>query len=310
MNFVTRANCASDRKRKETGVALIRYPGSKEKLVREITDRFPDQMRHELWSKGKPWEYREPFFGAGAIGFGVLKSLNPSCRVWLNDIDPGIVALWMSVRDHAEALSRRVMEFTPTTDAFYRFKEEDGHTDLPVDEIGFRKLALHRMSFSGLGFKAGGPIGGKTQKSSEFTVGERWTRPSILNDIRILGRRLRRFDDFQFTNIDFSEVISHSPIESFIYLDPPYVDKGPALYKFAMSDADHMRLRDELKVCNGSWVLSYDDHEMVRDLYSWAKIESVNITYTMEMRRESVRPKNCEVVIMPKKITRTLTKSA
>jgi hypothetical protein len=38
-------------------VALIRYPGSKEKLIPDMIRRFPDDMHYELWAASKKWEY-------------------------------------------------------------------------------------------------------------------------------------------------------------------------------------------------------------------------------------------------------------
>lgn len=78
---------------------LIRYPGSKEKLAADLWRLFPQEATLRLWSHCHKWEYREPFFGAGAIGFRILDQLDRRCRVWINDADADIVMLWKSVRD-------------------------------------------------------------------------------------------------------------------------------------------------------------------------------------------------------------------
>lgn len=278
-------------------MALIRYPGSKEKLTRPIWSRFPDQMKHELWSSRNPWEYREPFFGAGAIGFKVLQRLSPSCRVWLNDIDPGMAALWRTVRDEPEELIKRFDRFEPTAELFYQFKEEDGRTDIPDAQAGFRKLAMHRMSFSGLGAKAGGPIGGKDQENAVYKVGCRWNPEAMKEEVRQLHKRLRPYKQFRFTCEDFAALIDGAPRECFIYVDPPYYEKGPELYKYAMDEADHVRLAGLLRETAATWVLSYDDHIAIRDIYSWATIEEVKITYTCSTSKDGKRPKNKEIII-------------
>jgi DNA adenine methylase len=280
-------------------MALIRYPGSKEKLRRKIVSHFPDQMIYELWSNQKRWEYREPFFGAGAIGFEVLEILSPACCVWLNDIDPGMVALWLSVRADHEALIELLDAFEPTAEHFYQFKEEDGRTDLPEAQLGFRKLALHRTSFSGLGAKAGGPIGGKDQENAAYKVGCRWNPSSMKDEIWDLHERLRPFESFRFTCGDFTPLIEDAPRECFIYLDPPYYEKGPELYKYPMEHADHVRLSNLLRDTSATWVLSYDDHRAIRELYSWASIEEVRITYTCPTSKNGTRPKNHEIIITP-----------
>jgi DNA adenine methylase len=281
-------------------VALIRYPGSKEKLTDPIWAKFPDQIKHELWSNSKQWEYREPFFGAGAIGFKVLRRLSPKCGVWLNDIDPGMVCLWETVRQDPEGLIDRLSQFVPTVEWFELFKREDGRTDLPAAQIGFRKLALHRMSFSGLGWMAGGPIGGKDQANALYKVDCRWTPETMKDEIRKLHKRIRPFGSYRFTNLDFAALIEDAPRECFIYLDPPYYEKGPALYKHSMDDNAHHRLADLLQKTEATWVLSYDDHPFVRSLYSWAHFEPISLTYTMASTNKK-RPKNGEVIITHRK---------
>lgn len=92
-----------------------------------------------------------------------------------------------------------------------------------------------------------------------------------------------------------------------MYADPPYVEQGAALYKHAMGERDHFRLRDALRDCEACWVLSYDDHELIRDLYStWATIEDVETTYTTATARRTgngdeiaARPRSREIVITP-----------
>lgn len=280
-------------------MGLIRYPGSKEKLTKPIWSLFPDQMKHELWSSQKRWEYREPFFGAGAIGLKVLRRLSPACGVWLNDIDPGMVNLWRTVRCDPDELIRRIDAFVPSAEAFYKLKTEDGRTDLPEAQSGFRKLALHQTSFSGLGAKAGGPIGGKDQENANYKVGCRWNAEAKKIAVREYHKRLRPFKQYQFTCGDFGPLIEDAPRECFIYCDPPYYEKGPELYKHSMDDAAHARLAGLLRATRATWVLSYDDHEFVRDLYSWAAIQEIRITYTCPTSKDGKRPKNHEILITP-----------
>lgn len=277
-------------------MALIRYPGSKEKLAGKILEMFPDEMREPLWMNAAEWEYREPFFGAGAIGFKVLKSLPPKCGVWLNDKDSGIVSLWNAVLHNHEELIDIVHRFKPTADHFYQFKKEDGKTDLGIVRQGFRKLALHRMSYSGLGYMSGGPLGGKNQ-SSEYNVDCRWNRETIKAEIKKLHKLLSVFRNVRITCGEFTELVETADERTFVYLDPPYYEKGPQLYRYAMDAEDHNVLAIHLRKTPAHWVLSYDDHPEVRRLYQWAKFTDVELTYTMARSRGDNRPKNREVVI-------------
>ena len=278
-------------------MALIRYPGSKAKLAPQIVGRFPDEMRGALWAHQSAWEYREPFFGAGAVGFHVLKGLPSRSKVWLNDKDQGLVALWSSVRDFPAELRKRIASFNPTADAFYEFKESDGDLSSGPVECGFRKLALHQLSVSGFGAKSGGPLGGRNQTNAMYPASCRWNSQRLKESVTRLSRLLNGFQDLKITCGDFGELFIDAPRECFIYSDPPYVAKGPELYKHCMSEADHERLASIVRSASCEWAVSYDDHEDVRKLYSWARIEEVFVTYTNATNATGRRPKNREVVI-------------
>lgn len=277
-------------------MSLIRYPGSKEKLASIIVkEKFPIEASAPLWMNSNQMEYREPFFGAGAVGFRVLENLPPSCSAWINDIDYGLVCLWNSIKSRTEHLKLcdMVDTFTPSVDCYHRFKEEDGQKDLDPIMVGFRKLALHQMSYSGLGYKSGGPLGGKGQANSLYSISCRWRPENLIADIIRLHKLLSR-SQIKITCKDFSILIDDDP-KAFLYLDPPYYDKGGELYKFSMSDADHARLATVLRYGKNSWVLSYDNHPFIRDLYQeWAYIYELNVHYSIATGQNR---KNKEVLI-------------
>lgn len=280
---------------------MIRYPGSKAKILREIVRRFPDFVRiGGLFSLSK-YEYREPFFGAGAAAKHVLRHLGPKNSIWLNDKDYGLICLWIAIRDTPDELCDRVRTFSPSVEAFYEFKKEDGkEAGRDPVETGFRKLALHQISFSGLGARAGGPIGGRLQ-SSEYNVSCRWNPSKLCREISTFHRTMARFESLRITSGDFSRLIVDATSNVFLYIDPPYVDKGPALYKHSFVEEDHRRLADTLKGTRAHWVLSYDDHPLIRELYSWALIDPVTLTYTTAVAKKP-RRKNSEILIYPRRL--------
>lgn len=255
---------------------FFRYPGGKSKLQDKIISKFGDI---------KNFEYREPFFGGGSIGIKLLQNLE---KIWINDFDIGISALWTSAIKYPEQLKNLINNFSPSVENFYIFKEElINKNDLEIVELGFKKLAIHQMSFSGLGTKAGGPIGGKEQRS-KYLVNCRWSPNYICKKIDFINKE---FNDVFIrqnccTNLDFSEIINDTNCDAFLYLDPPYYEKGNELYQFGFSDKDHVRLADCLKNTSHKWVLSYDNHPRIHELYSWANIEKIfDIKYSIKKSR-------------------------
>jgi DNA adenine methylase len=279
---------------------LIRYPGSKEKLYAQIANHFPDAMRYPLWSNAAKWEYREPFFGCGAIGFRLLKHVHAKSKIWLNDKDYWLVCLWNAVLDSPSELISQINDFEPSAESFYQFKEQDGTKDIDPCLAGFRKLALHQMSYSGFGYKSGGPLGGQDQSNAKYPVGCRWNPVSLKTQVSDLHELLNRFERLQITCRDFSEVLKGCPKECFVYIDPPYVEKGNALYKHGMTEKDHQRLAKAVSSLRCHWALSYDDHPLVRDLYAKFNLIEVDVVYTnAKAEANRRRPKNKELVITP-----------
>lgn len=278
---------------------FIRYPGSKDKIKGLVLNLFPVEVLYSLWATDGCLHYCEPFFGSGAIGWTVLRSLPRAASVLVNDADPGIAALWRVVHSDHLSLVDKVRRFEPTVEAFNTFKAEDGRTDLDPAEQAFRKLALHQLSFSGLGYMAGGPIGGQGQRS-EYNVDCRWHAERLVAGIVECHRRANRYRKFHVSNTDFSVALAKVPPypNSFVYLDPPYYVQGGALYRYSFTDDDHRRLADALRAAKFRWLLSYDDHPRIRELYSWATIDGFEMTPSVQASRDKAkRRKNNEVLV-------------
>jgi DNA adenine methylase len=276
-------------------MSLLRYPGGKSKLRLQITLSLREVANRS------DHEYREPFFGGGAVGLGLLLSDSPPTQIWINDADPGIAALWTALIRFPDKLKARILNFIPSVDAFDDFKRRllrVGH--LPSDNgdlvaLAFEKLAIHRLSFSGLGVMAGGPLGGREQRSAQ-KIDARWNPDRLCRTIDLLHARFSsmRVRSGGCTNLDFSVLIEDKARPALLYLDPPYVEVGNSLYQYGFDEGDHVRLAELLKRTSHPWVLSYDDHPLVRKLYSWADIEGVEVGYSISRRTRKV-----ELIISP-----------
>jgi DNA adenine methylase len=246
---------------------LIRYPGSKDrhlKFLREYIDPIAALTRSVV----------EPFAGTASITFDLLKR-GVVDRYRISDVDESMVALWLTVRDQPEDLIKLVREYKPAVDDFYEFKEHPGEETL---ERAFRKVVLHQISYSGLGAAAGSPIGGRAQKSA-YTVDCRWSPKRIEKGINECHTLLAGHDGV-ISAASWEETIAWAiDTESFIYLDPPYIEQGEKLY--ANGVIDHGALADTLHAArdfHAGWLISYDNAPLVETLYgSWAHVEGVDV---------------------------------
>jgi DNA adenine methylase len=280
--------------------SFIRYPGSKAKLVPMICEMLPDSLTFQLWKSKFRGTYCEPFVGAGAVASSVIQDLpRRTTSVILSDLDYWLICLWNAVKEDPRGLCERIDGFEPTGDKFYEYKSQDGSVNIDPVEAGFRKLALHQISFSGLGYMAGGPIGGREQNNSQYMPECRWRPLRLKQKIMSLHRLLNSFKACKITCRDFEVILSPLDRLAFVYLDPPYYEKGPELYKHSMTHDDHVRLAGVLKKAKFRWALSYDDHPEIRKLYSGANVREVNITYTTATSQLAHRPKNQEIIITP-----------
>lgn len=281
--------------------AIIRYPGSKAKLVPQIVATLPDAFhagRSPLFPGEPDVEYREPFFGSGAMGLEVIASMRRNARVWINDIDHGMFAVWTAVVHHRQKLEELVGGFEPSVKGFYELKSSDGNTTGDIAQDALNKIALHRMSVSGFGAKAGGPIGGRSQLSG-YTVGCRWSPASIIEAIRRAYSILKPFGErLRITNLHFREMLTDADENCLVYLDPPYYVKGGQLYSHNMSHLEHVELASLLRETKADWRLSYDDCEEIRGLYSWARSKELEVRYTNAVTGKQ-RPKNKELLLFP-----------
>jgi DNA adenine methylase len=264
---------------------ICRYPGGKNKISNSIIDR----IIFFYASNGSDYTYLEPFFGAGGLGIRLLERTNRVKNIWINDYDIGMASIWTSVINEPELLIEKLKEITPSTDTFFKFKEEllsCGRDITPNADMAVKKIAVHQMSYSGLGTKSGGPLGGKNQESA-YDVSCRWSIPHLSTQIR---KYHAIFKERKITGncchaLDFEKLLKKTPEKSFVYLDPPYYEKGPILYQECFSDRDHFRLARTLQKAKYPWLLSYDDCVDVKKMYDWADFLEIEINYTINTSR-------------------------
>lgn len=281
-------------------MAFFRYPGGKRKLRKKIISALKKQI-----PLGE-YEYREPFFGGGSIGLELLKDADNIHNFYVNDFDPGIAAIWTAVINHPELLIEKILSYTPQVEDFNIFKIDLLAATMPttpsnIVDLAFKKIAIHQISYSGLGTKSGGPLGGQQQKS-KYKIDCRWSPSHMVKKIQVLHESLAAVNA-RCTNDDFLLSI-HDPsiYPVLIYLDPPYYIQGTSLYQCGF-EKDHERLAESLKDTTHAWVLSYDDCPEIRDLYQWANIETTSVGYSINAKKTSEGRESImkdELIISPK----------
>lgn len=60
--------------------------------------------------------------------------------------------------------------------------------------------------------------------------------------------------------------------------------KGAGLYTNFYSDSDHLRVSTFIRGESRPWIVSYDNHEFIRKIYSGCKFIEYELTYTAQRK--------------------------
>lgn len=256
----------------------LRYPGGKSRAVDLISTLVPEFD-----------EFREPFLGGGSI-FIYLKQKFPNKKFWVNDLHFSLFKFWKMCQHDVMVVIEKVYE--------WRHKFSNGkelHTFLTDNMASFNDLEtaaaffiFNRVTFSGTSESGG---------YSEQAFQGRFTESSI--------HRLEHFGKViqgaTITNLDFQKLIEQDGKNVFLFLDPPYYSatksalygKNGNLHK----GFDHIRFAETIKKCNHKWLITYDDSEYIRELFSFANIIAWDLTYGMRNVTETSNQTGKELFI-------------
>lgn len=226
----------------------------------------------ESWQLLETEIWIEPF--AGGLGAALTALLDHDVpEVWAAELNPALHAFWTAALVNDD-LANRVAATVPTLDLFFESRDLVAAAlageQVPSDDLGYAAFVVNRCSRSGIVTANVGPMGGKAQ-AGEWRVESRFTADRLaarLRTVAALGR-VGRVQLLGGDGIDLIEQLPGSGVghESFLFVDPPYVGVGNSLYAAGMDAQLHLRLATALERCTTPWVLTYDEHPDVRELY-------------------------------------------
>lgn len=238
----------------------LRYPGSK---VR-ITEMVAGLLEQNLLVGSHLYE---PFAGGSAVSLGLLANGFVPSATWI-ERDPLIYAFWRMVKERPEELISRMMRSKVTLPAWQRMlplRQTKKPTKSNLADLGYAGLFYNRTCFSGI--VGAGPIGGMAQ-NSPYKIDCRFNKKQLASAIRECSEIMEKVEIFFADGIKFlKDQCLAMPPHSLVYIDPPYVTNGYKLYRYHFDDAQHERLADAVSNLRVPWLMSYDNHQLIRDLY-------------------------------------------
>lgn len=240
----------------------LRYPGGKSRAVKTIFPLIPEFD-----------EFREPFVGGGSV-FVYLKQTHPNKTYWINDLYTNLFHFWKQTQKYSSKIIDQIWSWR---DEFKNGKELYRYLLDNIESFDDLKKGAAFFVFNRITFSGTTESGGYSNAAFE----KRFT-PSSIDRVKLLASILH---DTTITNYDYQEVVEKRGQNVFIFLDPPYYSATKsALYgkNGNMHTAfDHERFADVLKKTNHKWLITYDNCEYIKDLFSFANIEEWNLTYGM-----------------------------
>lgn len=237
----------------------LRYPGGKTKYANLFTEIIS-------LNSLKNCTFVEVF--AGGAGSAISLLLKGHVKsVFLNDLDRAVYSFWKSVKERPAELIDLIRKTPITMEQWHRQRAIYEATDASdILALGFATFYLNRCNHSGI--LEARPIGGMQQKST-YRINSRYNRETSIIKIQAISKYSDAIEVFNLDGIDFLRHLKryHRRRKCLIYLDPPYYQKGPVLYLNHFQHKDHAELRAEVLNCPFPWVLSYDNHERIRELY-------------------------------------------
>ena len=250
----------------------LRYPGGKTRAVTFLKETLLKEYpsRKNLLS---------PFFGGGSFEIAMASD---GYTVLGNDLFSPLYTFWSQTKQNAVAVADRVQQEMPVNkEKFVQFRQDIQNESDPLI-IAAKYFIINRCSFSGATFCGG---------FSEQAASGRLTESSLktLKEVNLTR--------FTFSKQDCCEFLKAHPESSdtVIYADPPYYIDSYIYGKDGdLHQAfDHKAFASAIKK-RSDWMISYNDCEYIRELYSGCRFLSPSWSYGMNKSKKS-----SELLILP-----------
>jgi DNA adenine methylase len=276
-------------------VSPLRYPGGKALLTAYVGGVIEENLLSGC-------TLYEPYAGGASVSLELLR-LGFVADAVLVERDPLVYAFWWSVFNETESLCAAVEACPVTIKTWHDLQLTrsiiDPHKcEFTLLQLGVAGLFFNRTNFSGI--IGAGPIGGESQ-SSAYKIDCRFNKEKIIRQIKALALFADRItihfgDAIAFMRENTEQITTGF---SFVYIDPPYYLQGKKLYRHSYTDSDHVALSDFIRVQGYPWLLSYDDHPRIRELYANNQMQPIYLDYKVKSNRTAQELVISNLVIPP-----------
>lgn len=270
----------------------LSYPGSKRRVMDRLLPLFPDGIE----------DWREPFFGSGAVTFAFLQSnKSKDCkRLLVGDLATEIWAYHQGCKVAAPEASEIAKQWftreVPTHSKLVAMDKLDPDyekvreqvikeglslweqmqkvdtTQLSIAQRCARTFLTNRISFSGMGDSG--------SMSKDQLCKFRLEHINKILDVQPLLEKV------EIINAPFQETMANTDRDrSFVFLDPPYyAQEGSGLYGRngdTHKGFPHKEFAEFTRSLNCKWLVTYDDSPFVRKMFRGCHVVPFQFDYTL-----------------------------
>ncbi len=251
----------------------LRYPGGKTRLA-----SFLFNALNKNFSKDEKIILVEPYAGGAGASLKLLFSGKVD-KIIINDLDKAIFSFWKTAISDTDFLINKIKKVNINIDEWKKQKKIYNNPLSTTKELAFATLFLNRTNRSGI--IEGGPIGG-IEQSGYWNIKARFTKNTIITRLEKIKEFKNKVIVRNLDGITLLKQLEKNKCKNryFIFLDPPYYQKGKSLYLNHYIDKDHKKLLKLLEKSSLKWVMTYDDVSYIQNLYQKMKKDKFTINHS------------------------------
>lgn len=236
----------------------LRYPGGKSCIFPFVSKMFYENDLVGI-------NYAEPYAGGAGLALKLLFEGYVQ-KIYINDYDKSIYSVWYAILNFSDLFCNWIENVDVNIESWRYYKEiHNNHNEFQLLDLAKATFFLNRTNISGV--IKGGAIGGFEQLGN-YKIDARFNKLDLIRRIKRIASYKSRIELSNLDGISFVQKMDKKKENIFIYLDPPYVQKGADLYMNFYVEKDHIKLAKYVKDLKNMWMVSYDNTELILSLYS------------------------------------------
>ncbi|MGN7887493.1 DNA adenine methylase [Dyadobacter sp. 22481] len=235
----------------------LRYPGGKNCIFSFVAKLF---YENNLIGGS----YAEPYAGGAGLALRLLFEGYVD-HIYINDLDRSIYSFWLTVLEKPVEFCDWLDRVDISIENWNKYKTMQAHaSSLDSFDVAKSTFFLNRTNVSGV--IKGGVIGGQGQHG-KYKIDARFNKADLISRILRISEMRRRITLSCADGLTFINKLNRSKTDVFVYLDPPYYQKGADLYMNFYVKEDHKKLASHVRRMKKKWMVSYDHHDFILNLY-------------------------------------------